>query len=77
MTLPLPSLEFNLLLELASNGVPVPRVEMFERNRNLFYVACSKPKKRLALLFTQQLSAAVMGKVQAWFGDAVVKGIAV
>ena len=24
----------------------------FERNRNLFYVTCSRPKKRLAVLFT-------------------------
>lgn len=30
--------------------------QSFIRNRNLFYVACSRPKKRLALLFTQQLS---------------------
>lgn len=30
--------------------------ESYERNRNLFYVACSRPRKRLCLLFTQKLS---------------------
>lgn len=68
---------FGEMLELAVNGVPAARAEMFERNRNLFYVACSRPKKRLALLFTQQPSPAAMGKVQAWFGDAIVEGIAI
>jgi DNA helicase-2/ATP-dependent DNA helicase PcrA len=68
---------FGEMLELAVNGVPAARAEMFERNRNLFYVACSRPMKRLALLFTQQLSPAAMGKVQAWFGDVNVEGIAI
>ena len=40
----------------------------FEDNRNLFYVACSRPQKRLALLFTQQLSADALQTVQEWFG---------
>lgn len=68
---------FGEMLELASNGVPTVRVDMFERDLNLFYVACFGPKRRLALLFTQQLSAAAMGKVQALFGDAVVEGIVI
>jgi len=33
-----------------------------------FYVACSRPKVRLALLFTQVLNANAMGKLTAWFG---------
>lgn len=40
----------------------------FEDNRNLFYVACSRPKKRLALLFTQELSAGALQTVEQWFG---------
>lgn len=39
----------------------------FEDNRNLFYVACSRPQKRLALLFTQQLSEDAMQTVRDWF----------
>ncbi len=40
----------------------------FEDNRNLFYVVCSRPQKRLAALFTQQLSDDATQTVQDWFG---------
>ena len=44
----------------------------FERNRNLFYVACSRPTTRLAVLFTQLLSNGAMQTLRHWFGaDAV------
>lgn len=39
----------------------------FEANRNLFYVCCSRPMKRLALLFTQELSDRAMQIVKEWF----------
>jgi len=42
-------------------------IAKFERNRNLFYVACSRPKKRLALLFTQKLSDGAMCTIENWF----------
>ncbi len=60
----------NEMLELARNAAHVPanKQAAFERNRNLFYVTCSRPKRRLAVLFTQQLSAAAMRTVGAWFG---------
>lgn len=64
--------------DLASYSVPATRVEMFERDRNLSYVAYySRPKKRLTLLFTQQFSAAAMWKVQGWVGNSFVEGGAV
>lgn len=56
---------FNELLETFDN--PADQVK-FQRNRNLFYVACSRPKKRLAVLFTQQLSDASLGRLENWFG---------
>jgi DNA helicase-2/ATP-dependent DNA helicase PcrA len=61
---------FNEMLELAAEGTPIPtsKEAAFERNRNLFYVACSRPKKRLAILFTQELSAAAIQTVGSWFG---------
>ena len=40
----------------------------FEDNRNLFYVACSRPKKRLSVLFTQELSVAALETIKGWFG---------
>ncbi|WP_198293150.1 hypothetical protein [Cupriavidus sp. UYPR2.512] len=56
---------FNEMLELASTQeIPANRLAAYERNRNLFYVACSRPRKRLALLLTQQLSQAAMGTLQ-------------
>lgn len=66
---------FNEMLELASNAEQVPKNKRaaFERNRNLFYVTCSRPKQRLAVLFTQQLSPSAMQTVNAWFGDANVE----
>lgn len=62
---------FNQLLEwsVAPNVVPVDKTDSFERNRNLLYVACSRPKKRLAILFTQKLSHTALGTLSKWFGD--------
>jgi DNA helicase-2/ATP-dependent DNA helicase PcrA len=59
-------------LELVDSGnVPAARQDAFERNRNLFYVACSRPKKRLCLLITQQLSPSALRALGDWFGDVV------
>lgn len=59
---------FGEMLELAqTNVIPDARKDSFERNRNLFYVACSRPKRRLAILFTQQLSVAALSTLEDWF----------
>lgn len=55
------------MLEWFKNGVPKGKEETYERNRNLFYVACSRPKKRLALLFTQKLSVEAKDALQLIF----------
>lgn len=62
--------DFNEMLELAGQDgqVPASKVAAFERNRNLFYVTCSRPKKRLAILFTQELSDTALKTVRGWFG---------
>jgi DNA helicase-2/ATP-dependent DNA helicase PcrA len=65
---------FNQLLELAADPAHVPqdKRDAFERSRNLFYVCCSRPKKRLAVLFTQEVSARAANTLTSWFGaDAV------
>jgi DNA helicase-2/ATP-dependent DNA helicase PcrA len=59
---------FGQMLEWIEPGPPADKAEFFENNRNLFYVACSRPKVRLALLFTQVLSANAMARLTAWFG---------
>jgi DNA helicase-2/ATP-dependent DNA helicase PcrA len=64
---------WNQLFEWFKNGAPAANEEAFERNRNLFYVSCSRAKKRLALLFTQHLSGKALEQVGFIFGkDSVV-----
>lgn len=63
---------FAQMVEWIDPGPPVERTAFFESNRNLFYVACSRPKRRLALLFTQILSDASLAKVTELFGGANV-----
>ncbi|PSK90831.1 DNA helicase-2/ATP-dependent DNA helicase PcrA [Taibaiella chishuiensis] len=67
---------WNEMLELANGGennIPVARQGAFERNRNLFYVACSRPKKRLALLFTQELTGPAIAQLEYWFGNNIIQ----
>jgi DNA helicase II / ATP-dependent DNA helicase PcrA len=59
----------------APTGVPANKQAAFERNRNLFYVTCSRPKKRLAVLFTQKLSAAAVQTVSGWFGEGHIESL--
>ncbi len=59
---------FAKMLEWIEPGPPADKIEFFENNRNLFYVACSRPKVRLAILFTQVLSVNAMARLTAWFG---------
>jgi DNA helicase-2/ATP-dependent DNA helicase PcrA len=60
---------FGEMLEWAGprGMIPAKSQNKFEQNRNLFYVACSRPKIRLAILFTQLLSPAALSTVQLWF----------
>lgn len=68
---------FNEMLELAGGvaHIPANKQSAFERNRNLFYVACSRPKKRLAILFTQELSNAAIQTASNWFSDDVIEAL--
>lgn len=57
-------------LEWFPDRYPGNKEESYIRNRNLFYVACSRPKKNLALLFTQELTPGAMQTLESWFGPA-------
>ena len=59
---------WNQFLEWFPNRYPNNREDSYVRNRNLFYVACSRPQKNLALLFTQELSADGLNTLEEWFG---------
>lgn len=43
----------------------------FNRARNLFYVSVSRPKRRLAVLFTQTMSDKLLGVLNTLFADKV------
>ena len=62
---------WNQLLEWMHDGIPKDKQDSFERNRNLFYVACSRPKKRLCMLFTQKLSDKALITLAKLFGDNI------
>ena len=66
---------FDQYLEWAGScNVPADKQDSYERNRNLFYVACSRPTTRLALLFTQKLSQQSIKTLESWFGQHSVQG---
>jgi DNA helicase-2/ATP-dependent DNA helicase PcrA len=69
---------FNEMLELAQDPhhVPTNKQTAFERNRNLFYVTCSRSKRRLAILFTQRLSDIAMQTIGRWFGNETIEALA-
>lgn len=59
---------WNQFLEWFPDQCPADKEESYIRNRNLFYVACSRPKKNLVLLFTQELTRRALGTLESWFG---------
>lgn len=63
---------FAQFLELAGATVPSNKADAYERNRNLFYVVCSRSKKRLALLFTQELTTSALETLTKLFGNAAI-----
>jgi DNA helicase II / ATP-dependent DNA helicase PcrA len=68
---------FNEMLELAEkvDRIPTTKRAAFERNRNLFYVTCSRPKRRLAILFTQKLSDLALRTLGGWFGAGAIRAL--
>ncbi|MEW1720580.1 UvrD-helicase domain-containing protein [Streptomyces sp. NPDC093109] len=44
-------------------------LEAFIRARNLFYVACSRAREHLAILFTTKLEPAALDTLREWVGD--------
>lgn len=66
---------WNDFLELDAENIPQSRTTFYERNRNLFYVCCSRPKRNLALLFTQELSDKALQKLSDWFGESTISSV--
>jgi DNA helicase-2/ATP-dependent DNA helicase PcrA len=66
---------WNRFLELSQSEIPNNELNFYERNRNLFYVCCSRPKERLALLFTQKLSGKALLTLANWFGEENIHSV--
>ena len=66
--------DWNQFLEWFGGTVPPEKRDAYERNRNLFYVSCSRAKKKLALLFTQKLSEKALQQVEYIFGKENIYG---
>lgn len=66
--------DWNQFLEWFGGTVPSKKQDAYERNRNLFYVSCSRAKKKLALLFTQKLSETALQQIEHIFGKDNVHG---
>lgn len=66
---------WNNFLSWENDGIPNNKESAYERNRNLFYVACSRPKKRLALLFTQELSTSAISTLNHWFISKNIRNV--
>ena len=68
---------FDTMLALArENQIPAAKHDLYIRTRNLFYVVCSRPRKRLALLFIQELSPEAMSTLEAWFSRENMQAVA-
>ena len=68
---------WNQFLEWSQGDIPKTKQTSYERNRNLFYVCCSRPKERLALLFTQELSKIALTTLNNWFGEENIFSITI
>jgi DNA helicase II / ATP-dependent DNA helicase PcrA len=68
---------FSEMLEWATapTAVPDKSRNKYEQNRNLFYVACSRPKVRLAILFTQLISQRALNTLESWFGSSRIESL--
>lgn len=62
------------MLEWMRDGCPQERLDTYERNRNLFYVSCSRAKHNLTLLFTQEISPKSIAVIEQIFGKDNVVG---
>lgn len=68
--------DFNAFLEMVGDPHRIAQErDRYERYRNLFYVAVSRPKRRLALLFTQRLTPSAMTTLTNWFGGHPIQDL--
>lgn len=61
--------QFDKYLPMSSNGVLENEIKSFERNRNLFYVGCSRAKKRLCLFVTHKVQDNFKQYLKNLFGE--------
>src|SRR5699024_6303764 len=57
------------------NAIDEKERASFERSRNLFYVAASRAKHNLSLLFVQQLDENALATLTSWVGKENIESI--
>ncbi|WP_428306712.1 UvrD-helicase domain-containing protein [Lacipirellula sp.] len=67
--------DFNQMLEVMARTPSENELPAYERNRNLFYVVCSRPKTNLVLLFTQALSPTALERLAHLFGNEAIHAL--
>ena len=60
--------QFDKYMGCDSDTLSSKEFEAFVRNRNLFYVCCSRPKSRLVLLITVKVEGLFLEYLQNIFG---------
>lgn len=63
------------MLEVIQSGPSPKNEKAFRRARNLFYVAISRPKKRLAVVATQSLSSTALDAANYLFGKENIRDL--
>ena len=63
--------QFETYAPMINGSVPIPRGKeaSFERNRNLFYVCCSRPKKRLVFFVSVPMTTAFHSYLRDLVGE--------
>lgn len=69
--------DFSRMLEMVPcvHTLDEKSLAFFVRNRNLFYVATSRARQNLCVIFTQELSSGALSTLCHWFGDDAVRAL--
>lgn len=61
--------QFDTYMPMQESIIPPDKLKSYERNRNLFYVCCSRPKKRLILFISVQVDLKFEKYLKTTFGN--------
>jgi DNA helicase-2/ATP-dependent DNA helicase PcrA len=56
-------------------SLSVDDLKRFERSRNLFYVACSRARENLVILFTTEVPENALKTLESWVGASNITAV--